>query len=122
MFAACVGLVFALASTDSLPRGVVEGRVVDSRDGRAVADVLVAIGDGATVRTDSAGYFRLEGRGAGERRVLARKIGYYAARGTVQVPEERGVRIEIGLDVGRLCLDACAREPVPTPGHVRVLP
>ena len=122
MLAVWVALLLALGPLDSLPSGVVEGRVVDAGDGRPLVGAQVVFGDSLAVRTDSEGRFRFAGLRAGTRRFMVRSIGYGPLRSRVRLPARHGLRLEVGLNVWMICLDSCPRQPEPEPGYVRIVP
>jgi len=51
----------------------------------------------------------------------ARRVGYYPARGIVDLGPGQTI-IEVGLDPVMICLDYCPGEPAPTNGYVRLVP
>jgi hypothetical protein len=112
-------LIIGVASPTTRPTEALSGRVVATHTGTPLADATVRV-DGVTreARTDSAGVFVLPGVPTGTITVRARRIGFYAGRGTVRVGG--AVHIEVGLDPVLTCLDACVAQPSPTPGYVRL--
>jgi hypothetical protein len=121
-----LGLIATLAAavsplTTRAPESLT-GRVVATHTGIPLADATVRV-DGVTreARTDSLGVFVLAGVPTGAVTVRARRIGFYAGRGTVRLDSARPARIEVGLDPVLTCLDACPAEPSPTPGYVRLV-
>jgi len=98
------------------------GRVVDSRTQIPVSDATVAVeGIHTMIRTDSAGRFFLRSDLIGRITLRARRVGYYPARGMVDLGPGQTI-IEVGLDPVMICLDYCPSEPAPTNGYVRLLP
>jgi outer membrane receptor protein involved in Fe transport len=83
------------------PAGAAElaGRVVDARDGRALAGVVVDVGDhGLRVETDHDGRFRAGGLGAGPLRLRVQAPGYLVADERVELPAQAaGAPAEVEL-------------------------
>ena len=97
------------------------GRVVDSRNHASVTGATVFVeGMDKIIRTDSVGRFFLPDVN-GTVTLRARRVGYYPARGTVELGSMETM-IEVGLDPVLFCLDYCPTEPTPTNGYVRVVP
>ena len=113
-------LVVGVTRPSMRPTESLTGRVVATHTGAPLPDATVHV-DGVTreARTDSAGTFVLPSVPTGAVTVRARRIGFYAGRGTVRV--DSASRIEVGLDPMLTCLDACPTQPSPTPGYVRLL-
>jgi hypothetical protein len=79
--------------------GTVEGRVV-TRDGRPVSGVEVLSPSArATVRTDSAGRFRLSGVEVGGRVIQARQIGFRPVSRVVRVGRDSVSQVELTFAV-----------------------
>lgn len=102
---ACVCLGMALVTTtSSAQRASVDGYVL-SRDSMPIFGVLVTSASVTQeTRTDSTGYFRLDGFNAGEHTITARSLGFEPVSAKVQTRDDGvvGTTLIIGANIQRL--------------------
>lgn len=86
--------------------GIIRGVVTDARSGQAVASALVEVeGTRLSAVADQAGQYRIADVPAGNRTVVARRIGYGQVRQAVQVPASGEVRVDLRMEVAVIQLD-----------------
>jgi hypothetical protein len=86
--------------------GAVSGTVADSRSGQPVVGAIVEIeGTRLIVMADAEGRYRIDNVPAGNRTLLARRLGYAPARQAVTVVAGQNVRADLELAMTGILLD-----------------
>lgn len=85
--------------------GVVEGRVIDRATGAPLSGIAITVvGEGSTVLTGTDGRFRLSGVPAGEREVVARRLGLGAETQRATVAAGAVTRVDFALETEPLLM------------------
>ena len=118
-------LVASVVSASSLRaqgEGSVTGLVTDSKSAQPLAGVSVQI-DGMLNRalTGEDGRYRIPNVPVGARTVIARRIGFSAARQAVTVAENQEVTADIKLEPSAIALDAVVVTGTPSGGQRRTI-
>ena len=102
-------LVAVLCAPNALAQqgGTLTGRVTDARSGQPIPGVAVEI-EGTTIATAAGedGRYRLGNIPPGQRTIIARRIGYAAARQSVAVGASGQATLDLALQPAALSLDA----------------
>jgi len=95
-----------LVATTAHAQSVVSGRVIDSRSELPLAGVSIEVeGTRLGASTDAEGRYRIANVAAGERVVVARRIGYASGRSTVGVTAGQPSTADFRMAVSAMMLD-----------------
>src|SRR5262245_22876509 len=95
-----------LVATTAHAQSVVSGRVIDSRSELPLAGVSIEVeGTRLGASTDADGRYRIANVAAGERLVIARRIGYTSGRSTVGVAAGQPATADFRMAVSAMMLD-----------------
>jgi TonB-linked SusC/RagA family outer membrane protein len=107
--ATCVAVLVAmlvLGATAGAQTGTVAGRVTDQRSTQPLDGATVdVVGTNLTATTDAGGQYRIAGVPAGARSIVARRLGYSAARQAVSVTDGSQATVDLALRPAAQSLD-----------------
>lgn len=112
-----------LTGHDTIPVGELRGRVRATSAQYAIAASSVSVDSGRVeLRTDSAGYFVVDGLLPGIHRIEVRRMSLRPMAGSIAMPPHGGAAIEVLMEPVTVCLDYCAPEQPRAYGEIRNVP